>query len=87
LGGARRSAPMPFRANKHRVTPDLSISATDRFAPGSGQIAEMPACPSWVKKRITQFEHITSALPSLADIKRTCCNVRYVPTTDSCTAT
>jgi hypothetical protein len=43
-------------------------------------------CPSWVKLRRTQCEHMFSGLPLLADIARSSRHVSKVPLPDSCTA-
>jgi transposase-like protein len=43
-------------------------------------------CPSWVKLRRTQYEHMFSALPSNSDIARRSRHVSRVPTEDSFTA-
>ena len=40
-------------------------------------------CPSWVKLRRTQCEHMFSALPSNSDIARRIRDVSKVPTGDS----
>jgi hypothetical protein len=35
--------------------------------------------PSWVKLGKPQAEHMSSGLPSIADMERTCWQVRFVP--------
>jgi hypothetical protein len=39
-------------------------------------------CPLWVKTGKAQCEHMTSALPLKADIRRAAWDVRFVPTGD-----
>src|SRR5437016_13692738 len=40
----------------------------------------------WVKLGKPQAEHMSSGLPSIADMERKCWHVREVPISDSCTA-
>jgi hypothetical protein len=36
-------------------------------------------CPRWVRSGKAQYEHKTSEMAAIADIERTCRNVRVVP--------
>jgi hypothetical protein len=54
--------------------------AMPRSAISRGARAEN--CPRWVKTGKTRSEHISSEVPPIADVERTCRQVRYVPKGD-----
>src|ERR1700694_2866463 len=50
--------------------------------PWGREVSNHPECPSWVKLRRTQYEHMFSALPSNSDIARCSRHVSKVPRGD-----